>query len=394
MGADSAATVSASGHADDRSGQAILKRRRPPSTGGRGRPRARGGASWPVDARPSTSSSSGTAGTSTSSATASSATTRTRPTWRRTSSSARSRARASFKGDVVARHVALSRRRECVPEPRRRRRRRSTEPIDGALARGHARRGSGWTEVAARRARRGACGARSRKLPPKQRATLMLRVYQELLARGNRRVLGSSVGAVKANFFHALGNLRRLLQTVMTHHLHPKNSLKPSTATLAPTPATHLDGCDACRARARPTARRRCGACVGVDVPEPSPLFWDHFSARVRQAVAARAAPRALAARCAPSARWQIAAVAAGAHVPAGRDGAGAGASAPADGAGGAPTATVGRALAPARRCSTMAPGESGGRRGRWSPGLCVGESMDWRNRRPALRGDSPCIGS
>ena len=51
-----------------------------------------------------------------------------------------------------------------------------------------------------------------RKLPPKQRATLMLRAYQELTHEEIARILGSSVGAVKANFFHALGNLRRLLQ--------------------------------------------------------------------------------------------------------------------------------------------------------------------------------------
>ena len=52
-----------------------------------------------------------------------------------------------------------------------------------------------------------------RKLPPKQRATLVLRVYQELSHEEIARVLGSSVGAVKANFFHALGNLKRLLQS-------------------------------------------------------------------------------------------------------------------------------------------------------------------------------------
>jgi RNA polymerase sigma-70 factor (ECF subfamily) len=50
------------------------------------------------------------------------------------------------------------------------------------------------------------------KLPRKQRATLILRVYQELTHEEIARVLGSSVGAVKANFFHALGNLKRLLQ--------------------------------------------------------------------------------------------------------------------------------------------------------------------------------------
>ena len=51
------------------------------------------------------------------------------------------------------------------------------------------------------------------KLPPKQRATVMLRVYQELSHEEISRILGTSVGAVKANFFHALGNLRRILRS-------------------------------------------------------------------------------------------------------------------------------------------------------------------------------------
>ena len=51
-----------------------------------------------------------------------------------------------------------------------------------------------------------------RRLPPKQQATLVLRVYQELSHDEIAKILGSSVGAVKANFFHALGNLKRLLQ--------------------------------------------------------------------------------------------------------------------------------------------------------------------------------------
>jgi RNA polymerase sigma-70 factor, ECF subfamily len=58
-------------------------------------------------------------------------------------------------------------------------------------------------------------GARVRaaiaKLPPKQRATLILRTYQEMSHQEIADVLGSSVGAVKANFFHALGNLKKLL---------------------------------------------------------------------------------------------------------------------------------------------------------------------------------------
>jgi RNA polymerase sigma-70 factor, ECF subfamily len=49
------------------------------------------------------------------------------------------------------------------------------------------------------------------RLPPRQRATLILRVYQELSHQEIARILGSSVGAAKANLFHALNNLRKLL---------------------------------------------------------------------------------------------------------------------------------------------------------------------------------------
>jgi RNA polymerase sigma-70 factor (ECF subfamily) len=49
------------------------------------------------------------------------------------------------------------------------------------------------------------------RLPKKQRATLVLRVYHELPHEQIAGILGSSVGAVKANFFHALKNLKKLL---------------------------------------------------------------------------------------------------------------------------------------------------------------------------------------
>src|SRR5262249_24137312 len=48
------------------------------------------------------------------------------------------------------------------------------------------------------------------KLPRKQRATLVLRVYHDLPHDQIAGILGSSVGAVKANFFHALNNLKKL----------------------------------------------------------------------------------------------------------------------------------------------------------------------------------------
>ncbi len=49
------------------------------------------------------------------------------------------------------------------------------------------------------------------QLPARQRAVVILRVYHELPHREVATIVGSSVGAVKANFFHAMGNLRRLL---------------------------------------------------------------------------------------------------------------------------------------------------------------------------------------
>jgi len=49
------------------------------------------------------------------------------------------------------------------------------------------------------------------RLPRRQRATLILRVYQDLPHQEIARILGTSVGAAKANFFHALNNLRKLL---------------------------------------------------------------------------------------------------------------------------------------------------------------------------------------
>jgi RNA polymerase sigma-70 factor (ECF subfamily) len=49
------------------------------------------------------------------------------------------------------------------------------------------------------------------QLPRKQRAALVMRMYHEMSHQEIAEVLGSSVGAVKANFFHALGNLKKLL---------------------------------------------------------------------------------------------------------------------------------------------------------------------------------------
>ncbi len=73
------------------------------------------------------------------------------------------------------------------------------DPARGALARAE-------DEDDARRLR----GAIA-QLPERQRATLILKVYHDLSHEEVARALGSSVGTVKSNLFHALANLRRRL---------------------------------------------------------------------------------------------------------------------------------------------------------------------------------------
>jgi hypothetical protein len=52
----------------------------------------------------------------------------------------------------------------------------------------------------------------------------------------------------------------------------------------------HAAACARCR-REVESLRATMAAAAGADVPEPSPLFWDHLSRRVREAVAAEKAP-------------------------------------------------------------------------------------------------------
>lgn len=51
------------------------------------------------------------------------------------------------------------------------------------------------------------------RLPDRQRATLILKIYHDLTHEEVAGILGSSVGTVKANLFHALGNLKKMLAT-------------------------------------------------------------------------------------------------------------------------------------------------------------------------------------
>lgn len=119
------------------------------------------------------------------------------------------RALAKFKGDAsigtwlyrIATNLCLNKVSSRTPR---------TEPIDERHAL-PAREPDAMSELM-REERAGRVRAAIARLPNKQRATLILRAYQDLPHQEIARLLGSSVGAVKANFFHALNNLRRLLQ--------------------------------------------------------------------------------------------------------------------------------------------------------------------------------------
>ena len=77
----------------------------------------------------------------------------------------------------------------------------------------------------------------------------------------------------------------------MTRHLSPDHLIDLAEGTRPESSAPHLESCEACR-RQLADIRAMMSAASEVAVPEPSPLFWDHLSDRVRQAVALEAAPR------------------------------------------------------------------------------------------------------
>ena len=68
------------------------------------------------------------------------------------------------------------------------------------------------------------------------------------------------------------------------HHLSSETFVDLLDGTVAESEVQHLGSCDACRnqlAQLRATLHR----AVQTDVPEPSPLFWDHLASRVREDV-------------------------------------------------------------------------------------------------------------
>jgi hypothetical protein len=83
-------------------------------------------------------------------------------------------------------------------------------------------------------------------------------------------------------------------------HLTPEQFVDIADGVLAESGtdvAPHLSTCAECRRQLADMRAVMTEAAVGDDVPEPSPLFWDHLSARVRTAVGEEPAPRSWRAR-------------------------------------------------------------------------------------------------
>ena len=71
----------------------------------------------------------------------------------------------------------------------------------------------------------------------------------------------------------------------MTTHLSESEFVDLVEDTLDPRRAAHVETCPACREQAG-ALRALLRDTAAVEVPEPSPLFWEHLSARVRDGVA------------------------------------------------------------------------------------------------------------
>lgn len=77
----------------------------------------------------------------------------------------------------------------------------------------------------------------------------------------------------------------------MTHHLMPDEFVDAIDATLPSSRAAHLEACEACQTDVA-SLRAVLADASSVPAVEPSPLFWDYFSARVAEATREQAAPR------------------------------------------------------------------------------------------------------
>jgi hypothetical protein len=72
-------------------------------------------------------------------------------------------------------------------------------------------------------------------------------------------------------------------------HLKPEELVDLAEGTVAEAKVPHLAACAVCRSQLE-MLRSMDARARDFDVPEPSPLFWDHLSSRVHDAIAAEGA--------------------------------------------------------------------------------------------------------
>ena len=113
---------------------------------------------------------------------------------------------------------------------------------------------------------------------------MILRAYHDMSHQQIADILGSSVGAVKANFFHALANLKKIPGIGTMTHLTPDELIDAMEGLLAADRQAHLATCDECQGQLAGLSMA-LGDAKDAGVPEPSPLFWQHFSERVSTAI-------------------------------------------------------------------------------------------------------------
>jgi hypothetical protein len=74
-------------------------------------------------------------------------------------------------------------------------------------------------------------------------------------------------------------------------HLAPGDVVDALDGRLGAERAAHLEQCPACTAIVEELRATRAEV-ARVDVPEPSPLFWDHLTRRIQEAIAEEPPPR------------------------------------------------------------------------------------------------------
>jgi hypothetical protein len=74
-------------------------------------------------------------------------------------------------------------------------------------------------------------------------------------------------------------------------HLTPPELIEAAEHSAPPARMTHVEACRTCATAVAELRAALGDARLAADVPEPSPLFWDHFSARVKDATSGEPVP-------------------------------------------------------------------------------------------------------